>query len=245
MKNLLLVIVNIFMVFSLSIAQKTISKQHLIWTRYDVQLKLGDQWTIQEEIEDRAYYIPWKQHQFIARTQILYKFHQNWTTGLGFSYFLQSLPQDPYIKEIEHKTELRPHLALSNKFKINEKFSIDNRYWSEFRIFEESKGKFTYGNVRLRYHVKLNYQALKKLQVSIFNEVHINIGKKINYNIFDQNRIGLSVNYYPIKNLGLELSYFHWYQQRASGVDFYSRHILRFTVHHIIKVKKIKKTKSP
>ncbi|MCB0510396.1 MAG: DUF2490 domain-containing protein [Chitinophagales bacterium] len=215
-------------------AQKEISRQHLLWTRYDLNISFTPKWSIQQELEERSYFFPWKQHQFIARTNLHFKFIPNWTSSLGFSYFLQSSPQDPFIKEIDNKVELRPQIGLSNNFQLNDKLSLQNRYWSEFRIFEESKGHFAYGNVRLRYQIKLNYQVLKKLQLGVFNEVHINIGKKIIYNVFDQNRIGALINYNPIKNLGIELAYFNWYQQRASGYQFYSRHILRISIHHNI-----------
>ena len=219
------------------IAQKNVDTQHLLWTRYYLKLKINDNYQIWQELEERAYWFPWRQHQFVARTHLERTLGKGWNAGIGFTYFLQSLPQDPEIKEFTNQTELRPQLELSYQQKISEKFTVDHRYWTEFRFFEQSNNSFTYGNIRIRYKLELGYAPIKQLTLKTFDEIFINVGGKIVQNVFDQNRCGASVQYMPIENLGLELGYFNWFQQRKSGMDFYSRNITRFTIHHTLKFK--------
>ena len=78
---------------------------------------------------------------------------------------------------------------------------------------------------------------MKQLNFILFDEIFINFGSKITQNVFDQNRIGASLLYQTNNPFSFELGYFKWSQQRPSGTDFYSRDIIRFTLHHKIKQK--------
>jgi len=218
-------------------AQKNIDTQHLLWTRYSLKLKLNDNYQLRQEIEERTYWFPWRQHQFVTRTFAERKLGKGWNAGLGFTYFLQSLPHDPEITDFTNQLELRPQFELAYRQIISEKMVLHHRYWSEFRFFEQPNGSFEYGNNRMRYKLEIRYSPIQKLTLKTFDEIHINIGSKIVQNVFDQNRYGASIQYMPIENFGFELGYFNWYQQRKSGVDFYNRHIVRFTIHHIISIK--------
>lgn len=68
----------------------------------------------------------------------------------------------------------------------------------------------------------------------------INAGQKIVYNTFDQNRIYAGLQYGFNKNITFELGYLNSFQQRAGGVDYYDRDIIRFTLYHKINLQKKK-----
>lgn len=55
----------LFGLFSATIqAQKNVETQQ----RYSLKLKLNDHYQLRQEIEERAYWFPWRQHQFVSRT---------------------------------------------------------------------------------------------------------------------------------------------------------------------------------
>jgi hypothetical protein len=64
----------------------------------------------------------------------------------------------------------------------------------------------------------------------------INVGKAIVYNQFDQNRIYVGIEQGLGKGISAEIGYLYWYQQRASGNQFFERDIIRFTLNHKIKL---------
>lgn len=218
-----------------STAQKDITTQHLFWARYFLKLNVSSAYQARQELEERVYWFPWRQHQFMSRTHLIRKIGKGWKGGIGFTYFLQSLPHDPEVADFYTNTELRPQLELSYKQDISDKIAIEHRYWSEFRFFEEDNGAFDYGNTRIRYRLQLKYSPLSKVTLRAFDEIFLNFGKKIVQNVFDQNRYGVSVQYMIVERFGFELGYFNWFQQRPSGVDFFKRHIVRLTIHQIIK----------
>lgn len=223
-----------------AVAQKNVDTQHLLWTRYSLKVKINDNYQIRQELEERGYWFPWRQHQFTSRTLAERTLGKGWNTGIGFTYLLQSLPHDPEIPVIENSTELRPQVEIAYRQSLSEKIILHHRYWTEFRFFEQSNGSFEFGNNRTRYKLELRYSPIPKLTLIAFDEIHINIGGKIVQNVFDQNRYGASVQYMPATNFGFELGYINWFQQRTSGVDFYNRHIVRFTIHHVIDLKNAK-----
>lgn len=221
-------------------AQKNIETQDLIWTRYSLKLKIKDPYQIKQELEERTYWFPWRQHQFLSRTLLERKLAQGWSAALGITYSMQSLPNDPTIRITENITELRPQVEISYNQILSDKISLNHRYWSEFRFFEQSDNSFDYSNNRTRYKLELGYTPSSKITLKIYDEILLNIGGNIVHNVFNQNRYGASIQYMPVENFGVELSYFNSFQERPSGVDFYNRNIIRFTIHQTINLKKPK-----
>lgn len=229
----------LFIILSIHVkSQKNVINQDLLWTRFQFKLKINEKYQLKQEVEKRTYWFPWKKHQLLVRTNAERKLANGWKAVIGFTYFEQTFPQDPRAENFEDRTELRPQFGLEYKQIISDKISLHHRYWGEFRFFEQKNGKsFEYGNNRTRYKIELNYSPIEKLIFKAFEEIHLNFGGKIVQNVFNQNRIGASIQYMLIKNFGLELGYFNWFQQRSSGVDFFNRHIIRFTFHYIINLK--------
>lgn len=226
-----------FLIILLSVsatAQKNIEKQDLLWTRYALKVKIDDNWMIRQELDNRTYWFPWRKHQFVTRTLVERKLGKGWSTAGGFAYFNHSLPNDPLMEVSTNQSELRPHMELAYRQDISNKVSVSHRYWSEFRFMEQPNGAFNMENIRSRYKLELRYQPLEKVSVQLYDEIFINIGGKIVQNVFDQNRYGASLQYSPFKGLGFELGYLNWFQQQKSGIDFYDRHIIRFTIHQQI-----------
>jgi len=220
-----------------AIAQKQVVHQNLLWTRYALKLNINNHWSASQEFEERTYWFPWRQHQFVSRSLAQYQFENGWNFGGGFAYFLQAVPQDPHIKEYDNELELRPQLELAYKERFSEKFTVSHRYWSEFRYFKPQNDNIRYGNIRMRYKLEIQYRPITNVTFKIYDEVFVNIGKNIGYNVFDQNRIGASIQYMPVHNVGFELGYLNWFQQRASGNNFYNRNIIRLSIHHNINFK--------
>ncbi|MEQ9583426.1 MAG: DUF2490 domain-containing protein [Arenibacter sp.] len=233
-----LITISLFIIACTSLcAHKNIETQQLLWTRYNLKININDSYALRQELEERTYWFPWRQHQFVSRTLLERKIGKGWSTGFGMATFIQSLPQNPEIPTTENRVELRPRLEVSYWQELSKKFGLHHRYWSEFRFYEQPNGTLDYGNNRTRYKLELRYAAHPKVTLKVFDEILLNFGGQIVYNVFDQNRYGTSIQYMPINNFGFEIGYFNWFQQQKSGVDFYNRHIIRLTIHQNINIK--------
>ncbi|MBO0591600.1 DUF2490 domain-containing protein [Cellulophaga sp. E16_2] len=222
------------------IAQKKVTHQQLLWTSYSLKLKLNDNYQIRQEIDQRNYSNPWRQHQTLSRTFFDRQLGKGWNTAIGLTGVIQSLPNDPEVKDYYNQKELRPVLELGYRQPVTEKFFINHRFWSEFRFFEQENDSYEFANTRLRYKLELRYAPIKKVTFKAFDEIFLNVGNTIVYNVFDQNRMGASVQFMPLTNLGFEVGYFNMFQQQKNGIDFYDRNSIKFTIHHTIEVKKNK-----
>lgn len=220
--------------------QKNIDHQQLLWLRYNLKVQLNTKYQIRQEIEERTYWFPLRQHQFISRTLVERKLAKGWNAATGLTCFLQAWPQEPNKREYENVTELRPQVELAYTQTFTEKWSLHHRYWAELRFFEQIDGSFAFSNTRVRYKLELSYAPSSKITLRAFNEIFINAGNNIVLNVFDQNRVGGSIQYLMFKNFGVELGYFNWFQQRPSGLDFYSRDIVRFSILHTLDFRKAK-----
>lgn len=223
---------------------KQVTNQSLYWMRYYNQLSLNENWTWHNEIDERRFLINNKHQHFIMHSRIHYKFYKNADVALGFTYSLQD-PQEPYsestltIPELRIVQEINQNNAITNKFSIQHRIRIDERFFRKNDGTELLKG-YDF-NFRFRYRFQASYKLIEyenknTTTLKMANEIMINAGKNIVYNHFDQNRIYAAVEQELSKNTSVELGYMYWYQQRASGYQFFDRDIIRLTFYHKIKI---------
>jgi hypothetical protein len=216
--------------------QKEILHQQQIWYKYSLKVPVGDKWQILQELDDRNFINPARQSQFLTRTHLQRKLGGGWDIALGFAFFIHSLPQEPEVEDYTNYGELRPSFEITNLQKISEKFHLHHRYWTELRYLQQPDDTYTFGTVRVRYKIELGYELSEKFSFLAFDEILLNLGSKVTYNVFDQNRYGVAAMYSPVKNIGFELMYINWFQQTTAGDLFYDRDILRIALHHTLNV---------
>ncbi len=225
-------------------AVKQTSHQNLIWFAYFSQIDLSSKWFIASEIHERRFVFPDRQHQFVIRGHLHYRFDPDWNVSGGFTYFLQS-PQDPFSKSTLVVPELRPHIELAGARKFNSRWRFDHRYRLEKRFFRNFEGEELLSgynsNFRFRYRLTLSWLISKEdqpaLTLKLSDEIHFNFGNEILYNHFDQNRIYVGINYNLSPQINIEAGYMNWYQQRRTGNQFYDRDILRINLIHRMKLR--------
>jgi hypothetical protein len=236
---------SLFLLFSLGLtAQKTVTNQSLYWLRYYNQLTLNSKLVWHNEIEDRRFFDNNRQHHLIIHSRLHYKFLPNADAAIGFTYSLQS-PQDPnatiniVVPEKRIVQEFNLSNPLSKRLTFQQRFRIDERFIHKNNGKELSEG-YDF-NFRFRYRLQASYilskaEAKNTTTLKIADELMVNAGKTIIYNQFDQNRIYIGIEQGFGKGVSAELGYLHWYQQRASGNQFFDRDIIRFTLNHKIKL---------
>ena len=72
------------------------------------------------------------------------------------------------------------------------------------------------------------------------DEVHVNLGKEIVYNYFDQNRFFAGFALYTNKRDNLQFGYLNLFQQLAAGNRYRNIHALRVFYFHNVDLRKDK-----
>lgn len=230
--------------FGLYAQTKQVTKQSLYWIRYYNQLSINKKWTWHNEFEDRRFFENNQQHHFIVHSRLHYKFLKNADISFGLTYSLQS-PQDPNSTSVLVVPEIRPVQEINYSNPISKKLTIQHRIRIDERFIHKNDSKVLLDgydfNFRIRYRLQASYKLSKEesktpTTLKLADELMVNAGNRIVYNQFDQNRIYAGIEQGLSKNFAVELGYLHWYQQRASGYQFFDRDIIRLTIYHKIKL---------
>jgi hypothetical protein len=228
--------------------EKNVDHQNLLWTRYYNQLTINNKWSLHTEFDNRVftYTNPIKENLYVLRLQGRYKINTNIELGGGFAYFSVTT-QDPEVSFDFRIPEYRGQQDITWKqdfgnFTLNQRFQIEERFFHNAN--KEGLLSGTTYFWRFRYRLQWEYSCWKKenqyLKAIVHDELMINGGKNIVKNTFDQNRIYAALQYGVNKNIALELGYLKSFQQRASGVDYFDRDIIRFSFFHKINLYKKK-----
>nr|WP_315196211.1 DUF2490 domain-containing protein [uncultured Flavobacterium sp.] len=223
--------------------EKNIDHQSLLWTRYYNQLTINDKWSIHTEFDNRVFISPFEENLFLIRMHGRYKVNKDVDFGAGVSYFSVATQVPENTKDFRIP-EYRIQQDISWKHEYGN-ITLGQRFQVEERFFHNANNEGllpgTTFNWRFRYRLMGEFPCWKKesqyLKAIVYDEIMINAGEKIVSNTFDQNRIYAALQYGVNKNIALELGYLNSFQQRASGVDYFDRDIIRFTFFHKIKLK--------
>jgi hypothetical protein len=226
--------------------EKNVDHQSLVWTRYYNQLTLNQKWSIHSEFDNRIFINPIKENLYAMRIQGRFKINKEIEIGAGYAYFsvatqVQATTNDfrtPENRGQQDITWKQEH----GKIIVNQRFQVEERFFRNSDKMGLLSGS-TF-NWRFRYRIQGEYSFWKKenqyLKAIVNDELMINGGRTIVKNTFDQNRIYAALQYGVNKNIGLELGYLNSFQQRANGVDYFDRDIIRFTFYHKINLHKKK-----
>lgn len=219
---------------------KEFARQRQVWYGFYPNVKIGEKWSLNNEVENRQFITPSAQNMMLIRSHLHYQVHKHWDIAAGFGYFVVST-QNP---EIDNKTgipEYRPFEEANNSFTFKGRYTITNRLRFEQRWIQKTNGAeldegFNF-NMRFRYRFGVDillFQTKAKkhdIKLRLSDEVMVNIPTKVVKNVFDQWRGNTGIYYQPPGPMAFEVGHIYWLQQRASQYQYFSRNILRFSVY--------------
>jgi hypothetical protein len=208
--------------------------QAVYWIRYQNQLNFSKSFWLNNEVDNRRFFSPDVQTQFILHSRVHYRKNQ-WEIGGGLtgSWAYAQFPETP----VSHPTfELRPVIELNydiptRHFILQQRVRIDHRFIEEDRdisIFDDSRyiARFRY-RLQARFKVRPDDHK-RQIHMRISEEIMVNDRE----NFFDQNRIYTSAEFELNDNLSLETGYIYIYQQRFARDEFFRRHVVRLSLLH-------------
>jgi hypothetical protein len=226
-------------------SQRSIEKHQAVWGQLFLHLDLKNpKYYILTDIQERYFVAPAKSQQmFLVRPRVYRRLANNWDIGLGLAYFALQ-PSNPAAKVRITQPEVRPFLELANRQALGKGFNLSHRYVLENRIIRKiENGALVSGNTqinRIRYRLNMDIDLFeikeKAVKLRLNDEILIQFGKNVKRNWFDHNRLGFGLVWPLSKSFSIETGYTNWYQELASGDDFYNRHIVRVGFSYKIKL---------
>lgn len=221
--------------FKLHGQDKNVTKSNQQWVQYYNQTRFSEKWTL---LVDGGY--RWKNefhssHQYLIRAGAGYEISPGITVAAGLGHW------GTYSEAGVSLNEVRPHQEISmknpGKLGLSQRIRIEERFLETTSRSDEQFSRF---NWRFRYFIGISIPVVKEfgkqnqmaLQINVGDEIFINAGKDIVYNVFDQNRILLG----PSFQLNPELTFSLTYQGNFAAFNLPSQyaytHIMWFAIRH-------------
>ncbi len=231
MKLTITTILSLLLIVS-SVNTKAQSVRHadnnaILWIAPSIDIRFTKKWSWYIENQFRSVVDNPKFYQFQLRTAAQYRFNSDNILTVGYVYTWTDKYGDEPSK---HKfLEHRSYIQFQNKQKLG-RTEYFNRYRLEQRFQEQYAGNYSdhadtitlYKN-RARYLTRFNIPITKKgfdkggAFIAFYDELFIGFGKKVKYNMFDQNRTFVGIGYMLGKNARLEAGYFQQIQLHGDG----------------------------
>ncbi len=243
MKKQVLLMACIAALNSTAFAQtKNITTVQQVWTGYFNQSRFSNKWGAWVDLQLRT-----KEDFFTNFSQALYRggvtYYLNDATKLTVGHaYINHYPSDNHkkISQPEHRPwqQIQWHTTYS-KIRTMQWLRLEERY--RRRILNDSTlGEGSSFNFRLRYNFLLQVPLTKeKIKAGDFSfivndEVHINFGKQVFNNTFDQNRFFVGFAYHLNSSDNLQFGYLNVWQQLGGVSTYRSIHAARVFYFHNI-----------
>ncbi|MBP6184848.1 MAG: DUF2490 domain-containing protein [Saprospiraceae bacterium] len=222
---------------ALALAQKTVSYSNHQWFQYYNELQLSKKATLYSDISLRRVHNLNQWSQMTFRTGIGYPITNNFNGITGIACFTF------YKNDILSKIEFRPYQEINSKQKFD-KFLIQHRFRIEFRYFREIvNNEITENdsfNYRFRYRLFCSIPIIrfsdknpeKKILLNFGDEIFVNTGREIIYNMLDNNRIILGPAFQFNDNLNISLTYTYQFGQRNNPSAYEHSDIIWLGINH-------------
>lgn len=216
-------------------AQKITTHTEQTWIGYFNQTRLTDRWGIWVDAHLRTkeeFFTNFSQG--IGRVGLTWYANDHLKLTAGYAY-VHHFPQDNHkeISQPEHRPwqQVQWHHRFP-KLRLMQWVRLEERFRRKILNDAELADGYNF-NYRVRYNFFLNYPLSKKafapktLSFVANDEVHINFGKEITYNYFDQNRFFLGFNYHLNQHDNIQFGYMNLFQQLPAGNRYRSNHVFR------------------
>lgn len=220
------------------------------WWTYIGDYRFAQHWSLHNEAHIRRNNGIKNWQQLLIRPAINYHFNPDIMFTLGYSnYHTYPYGLQPVVTVIpEHHTfeQLQFKHLLVGKIEITHRYRLEQRFQGQ-AVKQDNNNydieKFLFWN-RFRYKVTAQ-MPLKKwegtekmLFVNIYDEIFINFGENIGYNVLDQNRLSINAGYKFNKNGNIQLGYLYQIIEKKDGIHFEHNNTLVTTLTYNLDFRK-------
>lgn len=216
---------------------KKVKKGNQQWVQYYVQIKLCEKWTLAADAGYRVGDHFTEKVQYIARAGLDYAINPSLHIAAGFANL------GFYSGGKINKTEFRPYeeVSIKNpfpKFDINHRFRLEERFFNPVQNGKiERPGTF---NFRFRYSFMASIPLFnlskknrdEKILFNIGDEIFLNAGRSVVYNLFDQNRFIISPTLQFSKNLSVSFTWNSQFSATTTPATYNQTNVAWLQVRH-------------
>ena len=227
--------------FQAQTPQKDVQDQEQVWLAYFNQSRLSKHWGAWLDLHARR--VDWldRWNTMIVRPGITYYVNDHVRITAGYAW-VGHFPNAETLRPEHRPWQQVLWTSRSKKLQTQQWVRLEERFNRKFDNGELQEGHDF--NFRVRYLLALlvplkgDYIQKGVPFLSFNDEVHLNAGKQIVYNYFDQNRLFLGIGYQFTKSLNAQVGYMNLFQQLPQGNRFNNNHVIRLFFFHNLDLRK-------
>ncbi len=220
--------------------EKEVTNRNQVWLGYFNQTRISEKFSGWLDLHARRTDFLDRWATTIIRPGLTYHLSEQVRLTVGYAY-VSHWPAQETQRTIRPEHRLWQQINWGSKIhrtQLNQWVRLEERFNRNLQNDALQEGyQFNY---RARYMITL-LRPFKGETVTpgvpfvvLNDEVHINFGKEILFNYFDQNRLFVGLGYPFRKNLNAQLGYMQVFQQLPAGNRFFNTHTLRLFVFHTL-----------
>lgn len=221
-------------------AQKTVTTEEQTWFGFFNQTRLTNKWGFWFDTHLRLKdEFAGDLSQFIVRAGPTWYLADDIRITAAYAY-VHHFPADGHanIAQPEHRPWQQVQWFMrGQKARLMQWVRLEERFRRKILNDSELADGYNF-NWRIRYNFAFFIPITKKrfepggLQFLVNDEMMLNFGKNITYNVFDQNRLFAGLVFQVNKHAQLHAGYMNLYQQLSSGNSFKNQHTIRVFYFH-------------
>lgn len=235
-KNIITAAVFLFFYIAATAQVKSTEKVNQLWFGYFSQTRFNDKWGSWVDLHLRT-----KENfvrdlsQSIVRVGLTYYVNDATRLTAGYAYVTQ-YPGDSHkkISQPEHRPWQQVQwFTKYGKKRMMQWLRLEQKF--RHKILNDSTLAPGYNfNYKVRYNIWYDIPLSQRgivpntLSFVVNDELHVNFGKQVVNNYFDQNRFFLGLKYQVTDQSNLQVGYMNLFQQLAAGSKYKSINTIRF-----------------
>lgn len=199
-------------IIGISMAESSQAQQHYnSWFRSTISIPIGKKFSTDNEFQHRRQNgfnntnLFDRKLMFTYRNWIHYHHNKKVTYSISpFALFSNYKIIQKETDEIEQPNrEIRVSGAVQLQNRLLNKLYIVTRTGIEYRIFEKNFSDMT----RLRNRLRFRYHISENMDLSVFEELFLNVSGTGKNHCFDHNRMGLNLEYKGLSFIKIDIGY--------------------------------------
>lgn len=242
LKLLLLTAVQLYCTITFSQAtQKQIYRNSYTWVSVNSNFFLNKYWFLMADAHLRENDFFASRSFIFGRVGLGYQINKNLSAAAGYGNLLLA-PSTPGWLTDADESRFFEQLQLTTsygKLKLLQRLRIEQR-WQQKIINDKKTGDNKYTN-RFRYLLSATYPVFKKAvlpQLTLSDELMLQSGADVVYNLFDQNRFFIGIKQKINNNLSFDAGYMRIFQQKNNGGSYTLSNAYRLFFYYTLPVKK-------
>lgn len=220
-------------------SQKQVEDREQTWFGYFNQSRFTNRsgvwvdlhYRLNEFMDQKAVSIARVGYTYYATDQVRLTAGYGYVTAYALTDNMPDVPENRLWQQVQW-FEKKKHFSLMQYIRVEERFV---KKVADGELLDDSRF-----NWRFRYLISLSIPLKGKEMgpktpfIFLNDEVHVNAGREITYNYFDQNRVFAGIGYQFTSSLNASIGYLNVFQQLPAGDRYVNSHAARLFVFHTI-----------